>query len=550
MRHSIWRNAASLTLALCMALGMLCAAEPAARAVNPSGTIDALSWSLDAEGVLTITGKGAIPDYKGKATPWNAYKDDILEIVIGDGVTGIGGYAFKSCAALTHATIADSVKEIGDHAFESCPAFKKVTGAGGVESIGGNAFADCGLRSITLPACLKSLGTAVYNKCDIVDVYYGGTAETWKEVEDKGGSNTGKLTYSGVTWHYNYARGVCGENLIWEYCDGVLTVRGEGEMNSYGSKTPPWHDRRSDIKTVVIESYRLANSNVTSIGDSAFRNCSAVSRVMLPESITRVGAYAFPAKTKPIEVYYAGAESQRDRKITFGQYNGLKNGTWHYNYHYAEGTCGDALKWRLDGDRLDIWGKGKMTDWESSGSTPWQSFRDYIQTLAIAEGVTTVGKYANFVSCSKLNCAILPESLKTVEAWAFGPNIRRAPLDVYYAGSSGNAKVGVDILGNNDFLTGAYAVWYYRSRGPASLDGSFDPSANELTYRVTNAPENALLIAVRYDNGRMTDVQALAVIGNVKGSLAMRGTGEDCRLMLLNKTTFAPLCPRHCAAVG
>ena len=85
-----------------------------------------LKWLLTDNGVLVITGKGKMNDYLYRnRLPW--YKYDINRIIIGDGVTTIGGSAFEDCSALTSVTIPNSVTEIGGYAFRYCSALTSVT---------------------------------------------------------------------------------------------------------------------------------------------------------------------------------------------------------------------------------------------------------------------------------------------------------------------------------------------------------------------------------------------------------------------------------------
>ena len=84
--------------------------------------------------------------------------------------------------------------------------------------------------------------------------------------------------------------GPCGKNLTWTLDDaGTLTISGTGEMwnwNGYSDYTP-WYFSRSSIKSVRI------NDDVTSIGDYAFRECSALTSVIIPEGMTNIGESAF-----------------------------------------------------------------------------------------------------------------------------------------------------------------------------------------------------------------------------------------------------------------
>ena len=98
-----------------------------------------LRWHLTDNGVLTISGKGKMYDYSVvNEAPWS--KSDIKRIIIGDGVTTIGVYAFAGCSSLTSVTIPNSVTTIGEEAFLFCRYLTSVTIPNSVTEIGGDAF--------------------------------------------------------------------------------------------------------------------------------------------------------------------------------------------------------------------------------------------------------------------------------------------------------------------------------------------------------------------------------------------------------------------------
>ena len=101
-----------------------------------------LKWLFTDNGVLIISGKGEMNDYTDYIrAPWSKY--DIKRIIIGDGVTTIGEFAFYDCSALTSVTIPNSVTTIGECTFEDCRALTSVTIPNSVTTIGNYAFADC-----------------------------------------------------------------------------------------------------------------------------------------------------------------------------------------------------------------------------------------------------------------------------------------------------------------------------------------------------------------------------------------------------------------------
>ena len=80
---------------------------------------DNLTWTLTSDGVLTISGEGAMADYEDFSDAlW--YGKHILAVVLADGVTSIGNHAFFDCKELVLVTIPDSVISIGAGAFAGC----------------------------------------------------------------------------------------------------------------------------------------------------------------------------------------------------------------------------------------------------------------------------------------------------------------------------------------------------------------------------------------------------------------------------------------------
>lgn len=167
-------------LAAALSVGMLLAVQPdlygvvvaQAAEVVESGTCgDALTWTLDGDGVLTIRGSGAMKDYSDSWTsiyrsPFHA-NQAIKTVVIEEGVTGIGKAAFMGCQSLTAVTLPDSVTSIGDSAFYNCSALENVVMSKNVISIGNVAFLTCKkLRSIEIPDGVEQIGSKTFSQCE------------------------------------------------------------------------------------------------------------------------------------------------------------------------------------------------------------------------------------------------------------------------------------------------------------------------------------------------------------------------------------------------
>ena len=113
---------------------------PPSETIVASGTCgDNLTWKLDDEGTLTISGKGAMTEWvNSDSAPWKIYyRNTINKVVIQPGVTCIGKNAFSSgCKNLTSITIPEGVTSIGRYAFQLCSSLTSITIPKSVTSIG------------------------------------------------------------------------------------------------------------------------------------------------------------------------------------------------------------------------------------------------------------------------------------------------------------------------------------------------------------------------------------------------------------------------------
>lgn len=165
MRHGmkkLHKVAALLcALLLCISLWAPCVfAAPLAE-----GSAGDLQWSLS-QGILTIRGKGAIPDYtEFNPAPWHTHRESILRLVLADGITAVGNMAFYECTALTAVNLPDSVTAIGTSAFAGCEALETVF-LPKVTTLGDYAFSRCfALSNVTLPDTLITIGGYAFYRC-------------------------------------------------------------------------------------------------------------------------------------------------------------------------------------------------------------------------------------------------------------------------------------------------------------------------------------------------------------------------------------------------
>ena len=116
MKKSIW----ILSLVICISLCAFASAEIIADGTC-GATGDNLTWTLDDQGVLTISGEGEMQDFSGAddISAWRAYRTSVKSISFSGGITYIGDYAFNGFSSLnSRVTIPTSVTNIGSYVFD------------------------------------------------------------------------------------------------------------------------------------------------------------------------------------------------------------------------------------------------------------------------------------------------------------------------------------------------------------------------------------------------------------------------------------------------
>ncbi|MBR3838017.1 MAG: leucine-rich repeat domain-containing protein [Clostridia bacterium] len=411
--------ALALILPLCPAFELPLLSLPVSAATG--GTTGDCTWELKGT-VLTISGNGKMGDNK-YGGPWGT---SITKVIIEDGVTSVGDYAFYGCSSLTSITIGNSVTSIGNSAFAGCSSLTSITIPGSVENVGEWAFHACGLTDIIIEEGVTSIGGDAFSNCNNL---------------------TSVAIPNSVTSIGDHAFHECGKLANVIIPEGVTSI----EENTF--------TYCSSLTSITIP------GSVKNIDESAFYGCRSLSAVTIPDSVTNIGASAFSYCSSLTMVWYEGSVSDRS-KISIGSDNDeLTAATWHYdccmenesvwthvydsacdtecnecgkiripphvydnkvdvscNVCGAErtlpyddyGTTGDCT-WTLDGTKLTISGNGKMGDYTSTNEAPWGTS---ITEVIIEDGVTSIGDYA-FYGCSSLTSISIGNSVTSIGKDAF-----------------------------------------------------------------------------------------------------------------------------------
>ena len=284
---------------------------------------DNLTWILDDEGVLTISGTGAMASWNWKGSPWYANKDKIESVVIEDGVTSIGANAFDGCSGLTSITIPSSVTSIGEHAFYGCSGLTSITIPSSVTSIGAHAFWGCsgltsitipssvtsiekyvfsgcsGLTSITIPNSVTSIGTSAFSGCSgLTRVIYLGIEERWNNLTIES-DNDYCLKAAKIFHLHTHANDLAfNAKYHWYQCtDEACPVKDEPQAQD-GCALHEWKNGEATYKWSADNQKCTAERKCTACGNVESETASTTSQVVQKKNCTLPELTTYSAKFK------------------------------------------------------------------------------------------------------------------------------------------------------------------------------------------------------------------------------------------------------------
>ena len=220
------------------------------------------------------------------------YCSGLTSVTIPNSVTSIGGDAFYYCSGLTSITIPDSVTSIGYWAFYHCSGLTNVTIPDSVTSIGGAAFRDCsGLTSVTIPNSVTSIGASAFRDCSgLISVTIPNSVISIDSGTFYGCSGLTSITIG------NSVTSI-GDSAFSD-CSGLKGV--------YITDIEKWCkiSFKNDVSNPLYYAHNLYLNNklvtdlvipesVTSIGAYAFSGCNGITNITIPESVTFIGYRAF-----------------------------------------------------------------------------------------------------------------------------------------------------------------------------------------------------------------------------------------------------------------
>ena len=250
--------------------------------------------------------------------------------------TEIGYKAFEDCYNLTSITISHNVSFIADEAFRGCSGLSSITIPSGVTTIGQYAFADCsGLTEVTVPDNVEFLGCGVFSSC------YNLHTITLPFVGDsRDGYNYTNFGYIfGTTSSYDNGSYIpsslqtvvlTNQSFVpdeaFRGCSYLQTVTLPDFVTSIGS--------RAFLECGNLSAMTIPDG-VESIGSATFQNCQALQYVTVPTSVISIDEYAFAYCYGLSDIYYAGSEYDWENNIYKGTDWNWDTSGYSISYNYV-----------------------------------------------------------------------------------------------------------------------------------------------------------------------------------------------------------------------
>ena len=352
---------------------------------------------------------------------------NLTDFIIPDGVTSIGRNTFSRCSSLTSVTIPNSVTSIGGNAFYGCTSLTSVTIGNGVTSIGDGAFSGCSsLTSVTIPDSVTYIDRDAFEDCTLLtSVTIGNSVKSIGGNAFYGCSSLEDIYYTGDV-------------------AGWMAIAFGGNPLENGADLYIQNDLLTDL---------VIPNGITDIGHGAFKGCTSLTSVTIPNSVTSIGSSAFDDCTSLTSVTIGngvtsiGSSAFDDctslTSVTIGNgVTSIGNGAFSGCSSLTSVTIPDSVTY-IDRD----------------------AFEDctLLTSVTIGNSVTSIDNFA-FSGCSSLTSVTIPNSVKSIGDYAF--SCCNSLEDVYYTGDvagwmaiafgnydSNPLYYGADLYIQNELLT-------------------------------------------------------------------------------------------------
>ena len=395
--------------------------------------VDGVKYQIQEDGTFAVIAN----DYSGDVV----IRSSVDYNGVATAVTSIAANAFKNCTDLTAVTIPSSITSIGSDAFKSCTNLTKVTlnsnaitsqsqerqsiiatifGSQvkeyvlgeGVTTIGNYAFYGCSdLTSITIPESVTEIGVYAFSFCSNAQefIFEGETPPTFKPyVFD----NTtcpiyvptadAVTAYKAATYMSDYASRV--QQLI--EVDGF-----KYQIQEDGTFAVLANNYSGDVVIPSSVDFNGVTTAVTAIATNAFKNCTDLTSITIPEGVTSIGSNSFYGCNNLTSVTTNSDASFSGASLYFIK-DGIKYMVLDKN---SVSVVANSYSGKIAipenvtyGNTFNVTSIANSAFYNCTGLT----------SITIPEGVTSIGD-ATFRGCKSLTSATIPESVTSIGTFAF-----------------------------------------------------------------------------------------------------------------------------------
>ena len=490
-QSGLLRRLTALALALCMLAALtaeIFAADTVASGYCGSeGDGKNLTWTLDSEGVLTISGLGKMKDYENdnkNRAPWYSSRKSLKKLVLKSGITSIGDYAFFDCSNLTgDLKIPSNVHSIGENAFGYCSGFNgSLTIENGVVEIKKYALYHCKgfTGSLKIPNSVTYIGVYAFYDCAgfTRDLIIGDGVTTIERgafsgcYRFKGTLKIGNSVTSIGEGAFTSCRGFTGSLII---PDSVTSIGQQAFSFCAG-----------------LNGSLIIGNGVTKIQSWAFENCTGIKKVIIGSGVTSVSNESFIRCNSVSGFYLRGNAPTVYLNVT-----GVEGPFLHgVPLYYIPGTTGwtdnsayDAAKETWNGYPLRTWNGNTIPEKaDTILSKGWYSIQVVDEAGAPISGATvtrqsdtasTDNNGRASINLSASNDVVIRVSKTGYLDWT-NENVdwQNGEIVVLYPEGTGNLKLKAAKYGSRNLVTqtkifslqnGNDSIWWDGSSNPFNL---------------------------------------------------------------------------------
>ena len=372
----------------------------------------------------------------------------LTEVEVVAGTTTLAASALEGMTNITKVTLPEGLTTIGDEAFLGCSGITEIDLPDSVTSIGTYAFCGTGLRDIAVPAGLDRISNYAYCNCkNLTKIEIPANIKAIYPNAFNGCSNLSEVTFNEGLEVIGYSA-FSGTGI-----EEVVIPKSVWMMNfnyySNEEETSAYYSTSSNASAFYNSKLKKATftEGETHISRYAFHNCSQLTEVVIPDTVTTIENNAFygtglrdivvPAGLDRISNYAYGncknltrIEIPANIKAIYpNAFNGCSNlsevtfneGLEVIGYSAFSGTIIEEVVipksvWQMSFDKYS--NEEETSAYYSTSSNASAFYNSQLRKVTFTEGETRINFY-DFFNCSLLKEVVIPDTVHTIQGYAF-----------------------------------------------------------------------------------------------------------------------------------